>query len=589
MEISEMDLLTLEAEIENAGMKLEQIESNISDYKHLNSEIENSLYDMNSRIARLEHQLTECSSGTDEYQKVQSELKELKQKQFNLKQQQQEILDNLEELQKEQDTLNKTISEMNERHSELLNFAPDKKSENKKADLVKKALKAPVNFAVNTVKNSAKTAITKANQFDKKINKNDVSDSGVESIRLGYTTSKKAVKTVDRTIKTTKRTVKTTKNVAVGTGKAIYRTGQFTKKAVVTTAKITETVIVHVAAALMNPVLIIIIGFMIILVTNSSALILLIGGGTSAANSNQKAYSSAAGLGDVSEQYQQAKSYFDTAVANRQSDFNSLIDNMYYEYENLPESSVVYMERTEPEPKVIYEKSFSTDDRKATLKSAWDMSLTISQKEAIAIAYVYLEKQKNEENHTEGGIYHVSYTQEVFDEILTKCVTYSDTVYEEQYCPDSNCTKHVEDKDNPAYATASANRQTAWNAYDEWSHIAYRMYLGENWDAEIGWRVDNWKIVYESFSGTPYYSNSGYDFLDDLYDKFQEYLKVQNDTPEKIEEVTYICEHKHDLHSIGLAFFTKEDIMNALEFTDNDKQWEELTEKGFEINPDISE
>ena len=131
---------------------------------------------------------------------------------------------------------------------------------------------------------------------------------------------------------------------------------------------------------------------------------------------------------NVAEQYQNAVYYFNTAVTNRQNDFNSIIDNMYYDYDNLPESSLVYMKRTKPTPEVIYEKSFSTDDRKETLKSAWDMTLTITQKEAIAIAYIYLEKQKNEANNTEGGIYHVTYTQEVFDELLTKCVTFSDMV-----------------------------------------------------------------------------------------------------------------------------------------------------------------
>ena len=584
MEISEMDLLTLETEIENAGMILEHVESDIADCKHRNSEIEDSLYDLNSRIARLEHQLTECSSEMDEYQEIQSELKELKQEQFNLKQQQQEILDNLEELQKKQDTLNETISEMNERHSELLNSAPDKKDKDKKAEIIKKALKAPANLAVNTLKSGIKTAVTKANPFDKKINKNDTSDSGVESIRLAYTTSKKAIKTVDRTIKTTNRTVKTTKNVAVGTGKVIYKTGQFAGKAVVTTAKVTETVIVHVVAALMNPIILVILLFAIVFLMLANTLLLIVAGN----ESDESNRVNAVGLVDISEQYTQAKNYFDTAVTNRQNDFNSIIDNMYYDYDNLPESSLVYMERTVPESTVIYEKSFSTDDRKETLKSAWNMSLTITQKEAIAIAYVYLEKKKNEENNTDGGIYHVTYTQEVFDEILTKCVTFSDTLYDGQYCPDKNCTKHVEKKDNPAYATAVSNRQTAWNAYADWSDIAYKIYEGKDWDSEISWRVNNWKSVYESFSGTPYYSDNGYDFLNDLYEKFQEYLKIEEETPEKTEIISYICEHKHDLHSVGLAFFTKEEIMNALNFTENEKQWEELTEQGFEMNPDIT-
>lgn len=442
-----------------------------------------------------------------------------------------------------------------------------------------------VDVPLNIIKSNVKDAISKANPFDKNINKNDVSDSGVEGVRLAYTSSKKAVKTVDRTIKTTHHTIKTTKDVINRTGKVIYKTGKFTKKAVIVTMKVTKTVVVHVVASLMNPLVIIIIAFGIILLMISAMIVLLMGGGVSASRSINNAYSSAAGLVDISEQYQNAVDYFHTAVLNRQTDFNSIIDNLYYDYDNLPESSLVYMERTRPAPAIIYDKSFSVNERKETLKSACDMSLTITSKEAIAIAYVYLEKEKNTANHTEGGIYEVTYTQEVFDLILTKCVTYSDAVYSGQYCPDENCTKHVEMLDNPDYATAVTNTDTSWNAYDEWIGIAEKIASGWDWENEISWRVSNWVSVYGL---TPYYSNDGYDFADYLYGRYSDFWNIQVSTPQQIEQVTYICEHRHDLHSIGLAFFTKEDIMNALEFTDNDKKWEELTEKGFENNPDIS-
>ena len=269
------------------------------------------------------------------------------------------------------------------------------------------------------------------------------------------------------------------------------------------------------------------------------------GGGVSAANSSKNAYSSAAGLVEVPDQYQSGLTYFNTAVSNRKADFDSIIDDMYYDYNELPTSSVVYMKRTVPAPEIIYEKSFSTDGQKETLKSAWDMSLTITAKEAIAIAYVYLEKEKNETNHTEGGIYEVTYTQEVFDLILSKCVTYSHTVHSGQYCPSGNCTKHVEEVENPAHTEA-------YNKVNE---------AAEN------------------------YNNTGSQYWADEYVYWS---GVLDSTPETLEEVTYICNHEHDLHSIGLAFFQKEDIMNALGFTENDKQWEQLTETGFESNPDIS-
>ena len=424
------------------------------------------------------------------------------------------------------------------------NINPENKSNKSGKNFFKKIANVPFSVIKSNIQNVA----SKANPFDKNINKDDVTDSGIESVRLGYTTIKKgnhAIKTVDRTIKTTQRTVKMTRNAVHQTAKVIYKTGKFATKAVIITARVTQTVLVHVTAALMNPIVIVIAAFGVILLMMLMMIVLLMGGGASASRSINTAYSSAAGLGNVSEQYQIALDYFDIAVANRQAEFNAIIDNMYYNYENLPESSVVYMERTAPEPAIIYNKSFSTDERKETLKSAWDMSLTITAKEAIAIAYIYLEKEKNTANHTDGGIYEVTYTQEVFDLILTKCVTYSDTIYDSQYCPSKNCTRHVEIVDNPDY----------YYAIDKVNEAA-----------------DNFNT-----SGSDYWAN--------------EYIYWSNilaNTPDTIEQVTYICELTHDLHSVGLAFFTKEDIMNALEFTDNDKRWEELTEKGFENNPDIS-
>ncbi|MBD5142325.1 MAG: hypothetical protein HDT22_01765 [Ruminococcus sp.] len=425
-------------------------------------------------------------------------------------------------------------------------------TENKPVKSQKNIFKRIATAPLSVIKSNLKNIASKANPLDKNINKNDVSDSGIESMRFAYTNSKKAIKTVDRTIKTTQRTIrniKTSRNVINKTGKMIYKTGKFTGKAVIFTVKVAKTIVINVTAALMNPVVIIIAIFVVILIMVLAMVVLLMGGGASANISEQYAYSSAAGLVNVPEQYQNALDFFNTAVANRQEEFNSIIDNMYYDYNNLTESSLVYMERTLPEPIVIYDKSFSIDERKATLKSAWDMDLTVTAKEAIAIAYVYLEKEKNTENHTEGGIYEVSYTQEVFDLILTKCVTFSNTVYSGQYCPDENCTRHVELVDNPYYYEVLNKVNEAATNYNNSSDEYWWNYWGQEYEY--------WSSVLDNTSPT-------------------------------IEEITYICEYQHDLHSIGLAFFTKEDIMNALEFTDNDKQWEELTEKGFENNYNIS-
>lgn len=68
----------------------------------------------------------------------------------------------------------------------------------------------------------------------------------------------------------------------------------------------------------------------------------------------------------------------------------------------------------------------------------------------------------------------------------------------------------------------------------------------------------------------------------DLANAYYYYMDILDHTPEKLEEVSQICEHEHTTHSIRLAFFTKEDVMNALGFTDSDKQWQALTETYFE-------
>lgn len=406
--------------------------------------------------------------------------------------------------------------------------------------IAKKAVTAPVSATVRTVKNTIKNAFSKANPFDKKINKEDVSDSGVESIRL----TNSGIKTVKKSIRTTQSTIKTTGNVVKKTGTTIYKTAEFTVKSTVAVAKFVGNTIVHIAATLTSPIIIFLIFIVVFLLIISSVVVLLMGVGTSGSNSNAKAYSSASGLINVPEQYQAGLELLKTSLENHQNDFNSLIDSLYYNYDDLTNSNLVYMERTdETGGKAIYEKSFATDERKNALKSEWNIPLT--EREFLAIAYVWLENEKNASKNSEHGIYEVTYTEEVFDTIIEKCVVYNDTVYGGQSCPDENCTRHVEYVDNPDY----------YYALDRVNEAA-----------------DN-------------FNNSGDDYWGEQYEYW---VDILDSTSSTIEKVTYICEYQHDLHSIGLAFFDKETVMNALNFDDISKQWVELTEKGFESNPDIS-
>lgn len=445
-------------------------------------------------------------------------------------------------------------------------------------NVAKKVVTAPVSATVRTVKNTVKNAFSKANPFDKKINKNDVTDTGVESIRLANS----SIKTVKNSIRTTQHTIKTTGTAVKRTGTVVYKTAAFTAKSTVVVAKFVGNVLVHIAATLTSPIIIFLIFIIIFALLISSLIVLLMGVGTSGANSNAKAYSSASGLVDVNTQYQTGLEFLRTSIENHQNDFNSLIDSLYYNYDDLTNSNLVYMERTdESGGKAIYEKSFATDDRKNALKSEWNIPLT--EREFLAIAYVWLENEKNTSSSTEHGIYEVSYTEEVFDTIIEKCVVYNDTVYGSQKCPDENCTRHVEYVDNPDYQTAVNRQEKSWRAYDEWTDIANSIIEDDSVIAD-GWRIDNWILVYNM---SPYYSNNGWDFADYLYDRYIDDWNAMVSTPEKIEKVTYICEYKHDLHSVGLTFFDKETVMNALGFDDISKQWVELTEKGFESNPDI--
>ena len=424
------------------------------------------------------------------------------------------------------------------------------------------------------IKKAVKTPVSKANPFDKKINKDDVSDTGIETIKLANS----GIKTVKQSIKTTTQTVKTTKNVVQKTGVTIYKTANFTVKSTILVSKFVGNVVANVAASLMNPILAIFLGLIITFLTCSGSIITIIAND----NTDKSAKVNAAGLGNVPSQYDKGKNYLNTALENHRNNFNSLIDSLYYNYDDLTNSTLVYMERTDSSGgKAIYEKSFSTDDRKNALKSEWNIPIT--EREFLAIAYVYLENEANNSGNTEHKIYEVSYNQEVFDTIVAKCAVYSDTVYDGQKCPDENCTRHVEYIDNPEYQEAVERKDKSYAASLEWWDIANSIIENDSVVADE-WRIENWVSVYGM---TPYYSNNGIDFYNDLYNQYSNNYDIWAATPEKLEKVTYICEYKHSLHSIGLAFFDKETVMNALGFDDISKEWVELTEMGFENNPDI--
>ena len=52
---------------------------------------------------------------------------------------------------------------------------------------------------------------------------------------------------------------------------------------------------------------------------------------------------------------------------------------------------------------------------------------------------------------------------------------------------------------------------------------------------------------------------------------------ARNNTPETIRIPYYTCDHLHTLHSFGLNFYTAEQVMQTLNFTEEEKQWVALT------------
>lgn len=50
-----------------------------------------------------------------------------------------------------------------------------------------------------------------------------------------------------------------------------------------------------------------------------------------------------------------------------------------------------------------------------------------------------------------------------------------------------------------------------------------------------------------------------------------------NNTPETTRTPYYTCDHLHTLQSFGLNFYTAEQVMQTLNFTEEEKQWVSLT------------
>ena len=458
-------------------------------------------------------------------------------------------------------------------------------------------------MAKKKISSSITSGLEKANPFNKSIDKSTTSDTGSESTRLGYKTGKTAyragkttVRTGRKAYQTAKRSAKLAKNTAKKTVKATKATVKATVKVIKVAVKVTTEVIVQTITLLSNPYVLIALLIIIVVVLCVLLIIALIGsGGAVATNTTNKAYMSAAGLDmSLSDILIEGEDFFNTASEKKQSEFDTFIDGLYYSSDDLKNSDLVYMICSDGDE---FQKSIATTSRKNQLKTKFSKSL--SETEAIALVYVYLEKQANDDNDTEGEIYKVEFTDDAFDELLDMMIAWSDTVYYNQECPDKNCSVHIEEKPNPDYQEISELVYTSANAHSGWGEICRLLekWAGiedgrgqtQYWNNTVEPAINQWLSDYEDFEKYhipvwyyDYYSNP-YGYLEVIGTLYEQYCEEQANTPETIITKTVTCDHLHDYHAIGLDIVSADAIMTAWNFSEIDKQWYDITYKGLQL------
>lgn len=330
---------------------------------------------------------------------------------------------------------------------------PKGKHNNIGKKIAKSVIAAPVSIAANTVKSSAKSLFGKANPLDKKINKADTSDTGVESLRLAFGSIKNGtntIKTVQSSVKTVENTIKTTHRVYKTSKIIIYKTADNSKKAVVGVYKAVKFITSHIAAAIMNPIAAIAAVFLLLVVSSISSVIMLVASVSGVSGANASALTTATGLGEdeetIREKFEEGRAFFEKAVEDKRKGYTDIIDGLRYTESDWAHNDLIYLElyvpgETEP---YVWKSAVDRGNRASYADPAWKVKLKndvwrlgITYNEAAAIAYVYLEKTTGE-GYSE-GIHAVEYTQEVFDEIVSHCVEYSDSVVYNQGCPPDNC------------------------------------------------------------------------------------------------------------------------------------------------------
>ena len=413
----------------------------------------------------------------------------------------------------------------------------------------------------------------------RKVNLHDTADTGAESVRLGADAARK--------------------------GRRAIRTARDTAKKSVHAAKVTVNVlhglIVHTVAILISPVTWAILAIGLVLYLLMTLLIILTGVAAQDNNAQHQAYATPVAVGeDIPEEITEAKGLFETAVNAKKREYTDKIDALVFNTSDMPHNDTVYLRRNEPPAE--YQTSLATPARKTQLKNAWKLS--ISEAEGIAIAYVYLERQENEAHGSQGVLYPVSYTQNVFDLIVADMMTVTETLYQNQECPDANCSVHYREEPNPARATAQSELEAAILRRDDWNRnvvpcsnayvaavnaynntpAAGQPYAQQRVDSTYALfvqAVNNWSSVFGIW-GLNIDGQLGANMQARLNREVAAAETARNNTTETIQTPYYTCDHLHILHSFGLNFYTAEQVMQVLNFTEDEKQWVALTAMNIE-------
>ena len=347
----------------------------------------------------------------------------------------------------------------------------------------------------NGAESATKRLAEKINPFDRKINMNDVSDTGMESVRLGYRSVKKTGEVV--------QTVTNTAKAAKGAAETTYKTVKTTVKVTAYVAKFIGTVWEHAIAATLNPIIWIIAVIIVFIIFECFGIILITQGYT---EKTYDAYVSAKGLGKVDDEYSHGQELYKAAQDVKRNEFYDIINGsgslaygyyitptgQAYPYEDKEKSDLLYMSKTYATPSGTYESSsygvfWATDQAKTVLVNQWNLS--VEEYQALAISYVYLQKQQNADEETIMDIYSVKFSEELMNTIIENSVKYVVSKTPNCGCPGENCRHR---------------------------------------------------------------SSGG-----------------------------YFCTHLHTLYSIAVTFYSKDDVMDKLGFSQKEKEWESITEVYF--------